>query len=116
MVKLQDYLPEYYDDVYGQGTQGSISGKINNENGQAIHAGTVEVKNESTGFTTTTTTNEKGEFYFKQLHLGGPYTIIAYSVELGEQIKNGYQLNLGDDMFATCLKYGNTDFKYIGFY
>lgn len=84
--------------VYGQGTQGSISGKINNENGQAIHAVTVEVKNESTGFTTTTTTNEKGEFYFKQLPLGGPYTVIAYSVELGEQIKNGYQLNLGDDI------------------
>lgn len=30
--------------------------------------------------------------------LGGPYTVIAYSVELGEQIKNGYQLNLGDDI------------------
>lgn len=84
--------------VYGQGTQASISGKISNENGQAIHAVTVEVKNESTGFTTTTSTNEKGEFIFKQLPLGGPYTIIAYSDELGEQVKNDYQLNLGDDV------------------
>ena len=84
--------------VYGQGTQSSISGKINDENGQGIHSVTVEVRNESTGFTISTTTNEKGEFYFKQLPLGGPYTITAKSDELGEQTLNGYQLNLGDDL------------------
>ncbi|WP_204207187.1 carboxypeptidase regulatory-like domain-containing protein [Vaginella massiliensis] len=84
--------------VDGQGTQGSISAKISNENPQGIHAVTVEVKNESTGFTTTTVTNQKGEFYFKQLPLGGAYTIIAYSDELGEEVKNGYHLNLGDEI------------------
>jgi len=84
--------------VYGQGTQASISGKVFNENGNGIHTVTVQVKNESTGFTTSTFTNEKGEFYFKQLPLGGPYTITAISNEYGEEIKDGYQLNLGDDI------------------
>jgi hypothetical protein len=68
---------------------------LNNEQDPQTGA-TVTVRNESTGFVTTTTTNAKGEYTFKELPLGGPYTVRATYVGYGEQKVSGYTLNQGD--------------------
>ena len=41
-------------------------------------------------------TNLKGEYLFKELPLGGPYTIRVTFVGYGDQIRTGYSLNQGD--------------------
>lgn len=82
--------------TYSQTTQASISGKVSDEANKPQTGATVTVRNESTGFTTRTLTNAQGEFTFKELPLGGPYTInITYS-GYGEQKRTGYTLNQGD--------------------
>lgn len=83
--------------VFGQGsTQAIITGTIIDETGEAVIGATVQVKNESTGFTTGSITNENGEYLLKQLPLGSPYTVIVSYIGYGEQKKTGYALNQGD--------------------
>ncbi|SOD78720.1 TonB-dependent receptor [Spirosoma fluviale] len=79
-----------------QTTQASISGVISDTQKQGLPGATVRVRNESTGFTTGTVTNTQGEYQFKELPLGGPYTIWATAVGLGEQRRTGYMVNQGD--------------------
>lgn len=83
-------------ELSAQTTQASIVGIITDENKKPVHGATVQLTNESTGFTTATLTNAKGEYIFKELPLGGPYTIKATSVGYGEQKRTDYSLNQGD--------------------
>ncbi|MGF1924059.1 MAG: carboxypeptidase regulatory-like domain-containing protein, partial [Bacteroidia bacterium] len=82
--------------VVAQTTQASISGVITDEQKKPIPGASVQVKNESTGFTTKSTSNALGEYTFKELPLGGPYTVTVSFIGLGEQTRTGYMLNLGD--------------------
>ncbi len=82
--------------AFAQGTQASINGRVTDETGTAVSNATVRVRNESTGFTTSTVTNERGGYDLKQLPLGGPYTINVLSMEKGEGSAAGIQLNQGD--------------------
>ncbi|GAB2577164.1 TonB-dependent receptor [Spirosoma areae] len=84
------------DKTRAQTTQASISGVISENQKSTLPGATVVVRNESTGFTTGTVTNAKGEYSFKELPLGGPYTIRATFVGFGEQKRTGYALNQGD--------------------
>ncbi len=79
-----------------QTTQASISGIITDDQKKPIPGATVIIKNESTGFTTKSSTNNSGNFTFKELPLGGPYTVKASFVGLGEQTRSGFMLNQGD--------------------
>jgi outer membrane receptor protein involved in Fe transport len=79
-----------------QTTQASIIGIITDDNKKPVQGATVQLYNESTGFTTATLTNAKGEYIFKELPLGGPYTIKATFVGYGEQKRTDYSLNQGD--------------------
>jgi hypothetical protein len=79
-----------------QTTQASIIGVITDDNKKPVNGATVQLHNESTGFTTATLTNAKGEYIFKELPLGGPYTIKATFVGYGEQKRTDYSLNQGD--------------------
>jgi outer membrane receptor protein involved in Fe transport len=79
-----------------QTTQASIIGIITDENKKPVHGASVQLYNESTGFTTATLTNSKGEYIFKELPLGGPYTVKATFVGYGEQKRTDYSLNQGD--------------------
>jgi hypothetical protein len=82
--------------LIAQTTQASIAGTVlDNEKKPQINA-SVTVRNESTGFTTKTLTNAQGQFTFKELPLGGPYTVSATFVGFGEQKVSGYTLNQGD--------------------
>ncbi|RYF75182.1 MAG: TonB-dependent receptor, partial [Cytophagaceae bacterium] len=83
--------------TWAQGTQAAITGSIKEAEGPAIGA-TVSVRNESTGFQTSTVTNEKGDFSFAQLPLGTPYTISVKYVGFADQKKTGYSLNFGDQL------------------
>jgi len=84
-----------------QTTQASISGIVTDEQKKPIPGASVQVKNNSTGFTTRTSTNAQGEYIFKELPLGGPYSIKALFVGFGEQTRSGYMLNLGDVVKVT---------------
>lgn len=82
--------------VVAQNTQASISGTVTDQQSAALVGATVQVKNESTGFTTGTLTNAKGEYLFKELPLGGPYTILVSYIGYAEQKQTGYVLHQGD--------------------
>ncbi len=79
-----------------QTTQASISGVILDKQNTPLPGATVQVRNESTGFSTGTVTNAQGVYAFKELPLGGPYTIRASFIGYGEQKRTGYALNQGD--------------------
>ncbi|MHA4845508.1 TonB-dependent receptor [Flavitalea antarctica] len=79
-----------------QTTQASISGKASDNENKSQAGATVTVKNESTGFNTSTITNAQGEFTFKELPLGGPYTVTVSYSGFGTQKRSGYRLNQGD--------------------
>ncbi|MRG44476.1 TonB-dependent receptor [Chitinophaga sp. SYP-B3965] len=82
--------------LFAQTTQASISGKVFNEEKKPQAGASVSVRNESTGFITRTVTNAQGDFTFKELPLGGPYTINITFSGFGEQKRSGYFLNQGD--------------------
>jgi hypothetical protein len=84
--------------VQAQTTQASISGVITEGQNSPLPGATIRVRNESTGFSTGTVTNVKGEYRFKEIPLGGPYTVTVTAVGLGEQRRTGYMVNQGDDI------------------
>lgn len=87
--------------VQAQTTQASISGIILNHEKKPQAGANVSVRNESTGFFTKTVSNAQGAFTFKELPLGGPYTVSATYVGFGEQKRSGYMLSQGDAVKLT---------------
>lgn len=83
-------------ELFAQTTQASITGVIVNNEDKPQAGASITVRNESTGFTTKTLSNAQGEFTFKELPLGGPYTVSATFVGFAEQRVSGYTLNQGD--------------------
>nr|MBP7611669.1 TonB-dependent receptor [Paludibacter sp.] len=81
---------------FAQGTHATIVGKITDTKGETVIGATVQVRNESTGFTTGVATNANGDYTIQQIPLGTPYTITAKYVGYGDQKKSGYTLNQGD--------------------
>jgi len=75
-----------------QGTQASIIGSVSDARG-TLPGATVVIKNESTGFTVAAITNVNGEYIFRQLPLGSPYTVTVTFIGYGTQSKTGYELN-----------------------
>ncbi|GAB3989932.1 TonB-dependent receptor [Spirosoma daeguense] len=82
--------------LVAQTTQASIAGVISDNQKNPLPGATVQVRNESTGFNTGTVTNAQGEYSFKELPLGGPYTVRVTFIGYGEQKRTGYALNQGD--------------------
>ena len=82
--------------LFSQTTQATITGKVLDDEQKPQTGATVSVRNESTGFITNTLTNAKGEYTFKELPLGGPYTVTVTYAGFGEQRRSGYTLNQGD--------------------
>ncbi|TAE26489.1 MAG: carboxypeptidase regulatory-like domain-containing protein [Cytophagales bacterium] len=74
----------------------TISGLVRDEKGDALPGATVQIRNESTGFSTGVTTNAEGRYVINQLPLGGPYTITAQYVGFGQQRRTGYTLRIGE--------------------
>lgn len=82
--------------ISAQGVQAGVAGKITDENGFGIVSVEIILKNESTGFTTSAKTNDAGDYTFKQLPLGGPYSVRIISEEYGEELLSGYILGQGE--------------------
>ncbi|MDJ1473255.1 TonB-dependent receptor [Xanthocytophaga flava] len=82
--------------VNAQTTQASITGIILDNQKSPLPGATVQVRNASTGFTTATTTSAQGEYVFKQLPLGGPYTVTVTFVGYSQHQKSNLFLNQGD--------------------
>jgi hypothetical protein len=82
--------------VMAQNTQATISGTIADQQNVFLPGASVQVRNESTGFTTSTLTNTNGEYLFKELPLGGPYTVTVTYVGYADQKQTGYVLHQGD--------------------
>ncbi|AWG21562.1 TonB-dependent receptor [Flavobacterium faecale] len=80
----------------GQTTQASITGIVLGTNSEPIKNAKVLIKNQSTGFNISTLSNFNGIFTFKELPLGGPYTVSVDAAPFGEQQRSGYSLNQGD--------------------
>lgn len=89
-------LSLWHSQALAQGTQASIVGYVTDTQSAAVGNATVTVRNESTGFTTTTVSNDRGNYEFKQLPLGGPYTVVVSHIQHGEGVVTGVQLNQGD--------------------
>jgi hypothetical protein len=94
LVILAGLIPQLA--LHAQTTQASISGSILDREKRPLAGATVQVRNESTGFNTTTSSNARGEYTFKELPLGGPYVLTATYTGYGEQKRSGYTLNQGD--------------------
>lgn len=82
--------------LLAQDYRAAVQGVVTDEGGEEVIGATVFVKNESTGFTAGSVTNERGEYFVKQLPLGSPYSITVSYVGYGDQKKTGYSLNQGD--------------------
>ncbi|MDL1912961.1 MAG: TonB-dependent receptor [Bergeyella sp.] len=77
-----------------QTTQASIVGKVTQNNPlQKIHT-VVKIVNESTGFSSETQTDTKGEYSFTEIPLGGPYTIYVDN----RKEKEGYYINFSEQI------------------
>lgn len=84
--------------LYSQGTHAGIGGTIANQQDQPMSGVSVQVRNESTGFTTSTSTNDRGEYIFNQLPLGRPYTVTVRHLNFSEIVQRGYALNQADQL------------------
>ncbi|MCQ4140126.1 TonB-dependent receptor [Chryseobacterium sp. EO14] len=79
--------------AYAQTTQASIVGKVTGTGKAPQEKVKVTIVNESTGFKTETETNSKGEYIFKEIPLGGPYTVFV-----NDEKREGYNVNFGDQV------------------
>jgi hypothetical protein len=93
LLMICNYTPSV-----AQNASASVFGVIRGESGETLPGANIQVKNESTGFSTGAVTNLEGRFQLNQLPLGGPYSIVASFVGEGKQTKRGYMLNLGDQI------------------
>lgn len=78
-----------------QATNASLTGLVTDDKTEPVPGANIQVKNESTGFTTGTQTQADGRFFLKQLPLGGPYSVTISSVGFATTKKNGYFLDQG---------------------
>ncbi len=78
-----------------QSTDASFTGVITDDKGEALPGVTIAIKNESTGFRTGTLTQADGRYQFKQLPLGGPYTVSASFVGYANKQSSELYLNQG---------------------
>ncbi|UOU98451.1 carboxypeptidase-like regulatory domain-containing protein [Chryseobacterium daecheongense] len=100
--------------AYAQTTQASILGKVTGTGNAPQEKVKVTIINESTGFRTETETNSKGEYIFKEIPLGGPYTVIVndekkegYSVNFGDQVTVNMSLDNGENQIEEVVVNGN---------
>jgi len=58
-------------------TTGAITGRVTDQQGQAMEGVDVQIVNRATGYTTTTRTRTNGLYLMQGLEVGGPYAVIV---------------------------------------
>ncbi|MGV6946319.1 TonB-dependent receptor [Sphingobacterium kyonggiense] len=81
--------------LQGQETSGSISGKITNQNLEAIQSATIEAIHLPTNTKYSTATDKSGRYYFDNIRLGGPYHIKANMQGMKEELRSDIIVRLG---------------------
>jgi len=81
--------------AWAQSTDAAFIGVVTDDKGQPLPGVTIGVTNESTGFRTGTVTQADGRFQFRQLPLGGPYTVIASFIGYSNKQSSDLYLNQG---------------------
>ncbi|WP_340152273.1 TonB-dependent receptor [uncultured Marivirga sp.] len=84
--------------TYAQSTDASISGTVNDSDGNGLPGANITLKNESTGFETGTITSLDGRFLLKQLPLGGPYILKISFIGYQNYQLQDIRLNQGDKL------------------
>jgi hypothetical protein len=82
--------------VSAQATEASIRGTVRGADGEPVAGADIVLRNESTGFQTSTIAAANGEFAFNQLPLGGPYTVSVTMIGYREATETGVELSQGD--------------------
>ena len=72
---------------------GTIRGTVRDNTGAVIPRATVTIRNEGTGITQSTTTNESGLYVFTPLRIG-PYTVEVEQTGFKKERRTGQQLNI----------------------
>jgi hypothetical protein len=80
---------------WGQATNASFTGLVTNDKNEPVPGATVQIKNESTGFTTGTQSQADGRYFLRQLPLGGPYVVTISSIGFAAVQRKGYYLDQG---------------------
>jgi hypothetical protein len=78
----------------GQATTGEITGRVTDAAGATVPGATVIARNEGTGLTRTSTTNQAGEYTVTQLPPGS-YTVTAELAGFKKAARAGLEVNLG---------------------
>jgi len=95
-------------------TNTTVSGFVRSPKGESLAGASVAIKNESTGFIDQAVTNEKGQYQFKNLALGGPYTITASFIGYGPVRQTGYTIAIGEDLKVNFILSGqSTEMKEV---
>lgn len=76
-----------------QDYRATVRGLVKDASDETVIGATIQVTNESTGYTANAVTDANGEYMVKQLPLGGPYTVTVKYVGFGDQVRKGYTLN-----------------------
>ncbi len=77
--------------LFAQSTTASISGTVSDEQQSVIPGATVTVRNTSTGFSRTGTTNSEGRYQFVNLPLGS-YEVTVEAADFGKYVQTGITL------------------------
>lgn len=82
-------------EALAQGTDASITGTVNDADGEPLPGATVQIENVSTGFSAGTTTDPRGRFALRELPLG-TYAVTVTFVGYGGERRTGLELDQGD--------------------
>lgn len=83
----------------GQGqTTATITGKVVDQGGEPLPGTNIVATHEPTGVTYGTTTRSDGRYTLKNLRVGGPYHIVASFVGFTKNRKEGYYLELDQEL------------------
>jgi len=82
--------------LFGQATEGFVSGAIRTSAGAVVAGATVTARNEATGTQQARQSDARGRYVFAQLPIGGPYTVTVRQLGFRPVRRTGLTLNLGD--------------------
>lgn len=82
--------------VLAQAVNATISGKLTDSKGEILIGAQILVKNELTGFTTSTVTGVTGNYIISQIPLGTNYSVSATYLGYGSKTLTGISLNQGE--------------------
>lgn len=84
--------------AYAWQTGHKVTGMVQNEKGETLPGVSVKVEHKAAGYTSGTSTNEKGVFVFPNLPAGGPYSFTFTYIGYENKVMDGYIVKNGEKM------------------